>query len=316
MHFYAHNMHFRMICLLACVGSLFLVLAIQANYSKIAPTADVASATKPNQSSEQLTLSQLHDRAQSITVKVLAGQGWGSGILIHKQDQVYTVVTNEHVLRLGSTYRIQTPDGKIYPASKDSAHFDDNDLALLRFGSANSYNIANLATGGESANLHVGDEMFAAGFPAVGNGSQGMGFVFTTGQVSYLLPQAFIGGYQVGYSNDIVKGMSGGPVLNRYGEVVAINGKHKYPLWGNTYIFKDGTTPVVQARQQMDYSSWAVPVQTFLQLAPQFSKAAIAEPRIQSPSPVAPIPPDITVEPVSPKTNTGNQQLPRTGSFW
>lgn len=276
-------MHFRMVCLLACVGSLFLVLVTQANYSRIAPNTDVASAKKPNQSSEQLTLRQLRDRAQSITIKVLAGQSWGSGILIQKQGQVYTVLTNEHVLRLGSTYRIQTPDGKIYPASKEtSAHFDDNDLALLRFPSANSYNIANLATGGESANLHIGDEMFAGGFPAVGNG-EGMGFVFTTGQVSYLLPKAFIGGYQVGYSNDIVKGMSGGPVLNRYGEVVAINGKHKYPLWGNTYIFKDGTTPVVQARQQMDSSSWAVPVQTFLQLAPQFSTAALTQPGVQPP---------------------------------
>ena len=50
----------------------------------------------------------------------------------------------------------------------------------------------------------------------------------------------------------------------------AINGIHKYPLWGNAYIFKDGTTPALSIRRQMQRSSWAIPIQTFLQSAPQF----------------------------------------------
>ncbi|HAJ64669.1 MAG TPA: serine protease, partial [Cyanobacteria bacterium UBA8543] len=79
------------------------------------------------------------------------------------------------------------------------------------------------------------------GFPFAMDWSDSMGFVLTTGQVSLLLNRALVGGYQVGYTNEIQKGMSGGPILNRQGKLVGINGMHKYPLWGDPYIYKDGS---------------------------------------------------------------------------
>lgn len=299
-------MIFRFITFFACVGSVVMGLSIQAVYSKPLPTTEIPKVSWPENHQGQLSIEQLQDQARSITVKVLAGKSWGSGILIQRQDQIYTVVTNAHVLRLGDNYRIQTPDGQIYSAMSDrKVVFDGNDLALLYFRSANSYSIANLA---KAANLDIGEETFAAGFPA-----DGQGLVFTKGLVSYVLPQAFFGGYQVGYSNDIVKGMSGGPVLNSKGEVVAINGKHKYPLWGNTYLFKDGSTPVPEVRKQMDFSSWAIPIETFLEKVPQFSKAIYTHNKPQQTPPVQ----YIQIESgIVPKLDNNDRVNRNNSSFW
>ncbi|BAY25255.1 putative trypsin-like serine protease [Calothrix sp. NIES-2100] len=209
----------------------------------------------------ELSTTQLNEIAKSITVKVFAGETSGSGILIHRQGRVYTVLTNEHVLTPGDgkQYRIQTPDGQIYPAALSRVgEFDSNDLGLLQFTSRGE--IYAIASFNSSSQLCPGDAAFASGFPF---GSPG--FVFTTGQVSLILPQAFAGGYQIGYTNDIRKGMSGGPVLNSQGQLVGINGQHAYPLWGNPYVFEDGSVPNEVQYQQMIQLSWAVPVEIFVQ---------------------------------------------------
>lgn len=165
---------------------------------------------------------------------------------------------------MGNNYQIQTPDGKIYRGQTVKAvNFNDDDLGLLSFKSSNNYAIASIA----KSPLAVGDKTFAAGFP-----HETKTWSFTTGKIDYILPKSFQGGYQIGYSNDILKGMSGGPVLNQRGELVAINGRHKFPLWGNPFIFEDGSTPNLETRSKFEYSSWAVSVGTFLNSAPQFSQ--------------------------------------------
>ncbi|MBW4620210.1 MAG: serine protease [Cyanosarcina radialis HA8281-LM2] len=291
------------------------MLATQAAYSQTVPRLERTNDFSIAQSLEPLSASQIRARARNITVKVLAGQGSGSGILIQNQGQRYTVLTNAHVLRLGTTYRIQTPDGKIYAAQQSGREFNDNDLAMLQFRSPNNYQIAIL---GNSAGLKVGEPVYASGFPADANTSQDSGFNFTTGQISELLGRSMRGGYQIGYSNDIAKGMSGGPVLNRYGQVIAINGKHKFPLWGNTYIFKDGSTPAAESRQTMDYSSWAIPMEAFFGRSPQFSEVAVnrqgiplsAPPTNSSERPAAPEVPQVEGDPLPP--SRVRQRLPQT----
>ncbi len=209
-------------------------------------------------------------KARSITVKVLSGDNWGSGIIIQRQEQVYTVITNDHVLQSGEAYRIQTPDGKIYAATRYLAtQFAGKDLALLQFGSTKSdYKIGVL---GNSSALKEGDKIYAAGFPSEPNKLDSAGWKFTDGQISLIPEKSLEDGYQLGYTNQIEKGMSGGPVLNWAGEVVAVNGMHAYPLWGDPYVFQDGSKPCEQMRELMVRSSWGIPIEKFLQLAPQFS---------------------------------------------
>jgi S1-C subfamily serine protease len=264
-------MNRRLLFAIAYISSLCLTLLFQALPNQVSiPTVAPSVLSQPLPT--QLSTENLSQLAKAIAVKVLAGDTWGSGILIQHQGQIYTVLTNNHVLvrGVGGKYRIQTSDGQIYLASVSHGfNFAGNDLALLQFNSPNaSYAVASLSS---SSIPTVGDTVFAAGFPAEANSLLDHGFILTTGQISLVMPQDFAGGYQIGYTNDIQIGMSGGPMLNRQGQVIGINGMRKYPLWGNPYIFRDGSRANDSMREQMSQFSWAIPVQTFRQLAPQLS---------------------------------------------
>ena len=258
--------------LIACIFSSGPKLPFQTSHTCTCTPANNQEVL-PNQRPSQLSVEQLGDLARSITVKVTSGSNWGSGILMRQQGQVYTVLTNKHVLSAGEPYRVHTSDGQVYSADlSGSISFKGNDLAVLQFRSIHTtYPIAFF---GSASSLNVGDEVFAAGFPFGRDWSRSIGFVLTTGQVSLLLNRDLVGGYQVGYTNEIRKGMSGGPILNRQGELVGINGMHKYPLWGDPYIYKDGSQPDLLLRRRMVHFSWGIPIKTFTRLAPQFSSTS------------------------------------------
>ena len=113
-----------------------------------------------------LLLDRLQHEARAITVRVLSTSPLGSGIVIQREGSVYTVVTNQHVLRGAKPpYRVQMPDGQIYVAEVVvGIDLSGYDLALLQFRSPDVvYAVARL---GSAASLSVADEVFAAGFPA------------------------------------------------------------------------------------------------------------------------------------------------------
>jgi serine protease Do len=239
-----------------------LVLSCTAVPSKSAPQAQSSQTVSLALTRSNLQVLQRH--ARDITVKVLSGNNWGSGILVRKQGQTYTVLTNEHVLWIGDRFSIQTPDGKTYIAKRESsARFGKNDLGLIRFtGVANA--IYPIATFSCALKLPTGTPVYAAGFPLPLTASSTKGFKFTSGAISLITSKALEGGYQVGYSNNIEKGMSGGPVLNAKGEVIAVNGMHQEPLWGDPYIFQDGSKPSSTLFPVFSRSSWAIPIETVL----------------------------------------------------
>ena len=251
-------MKWQTLTLVTCVGSCLITVPVSAPQVSV-----LASNTLQSQASTQLAIAQLQNLAKSLTVKVLSQEVLGSGILLQKQGELYTIVTNAHVLRAGDPpYKIETPDGKIYRAViVKTDKFEDKDLSLLQFRASSNYAVAKIGQIPQA-----GDEVFAAGFPFTASPSKDRGFVFRTGKVWRVLDKALEGGYQVGYTNDIEKGMSGGPLLNFRGEVVGINGMHAYPLWGDPYIFKDGSEPDPALREQMSRYSWGIPMETFKQL--------------------------------------------------
>lgn len=256
--------------IIACVGSLSMLLS-----------ADVSGCTKSASidgnvaHTTQLSLEQLHHQAQGITVKVMSTEFLGSGIILGKQGTVYTVLTNAHVLRAGkSPYHIQTVDGRTHLANLlPKVRFGKHDLALLQFQSiGNDYRVAALGYSPTE-----GDEVFATGFPFDQEELVDKGFTFTKGKVLLVLHKALEGGYQLGYTNELAKGMSGGPLLNRRGEVVGINGMHAYPLWDAPSVFIDGLQAEENLHQKIIRLSWAVPIDKVVRMMPENSSPKLRQ---------------------------------------
>ncbi|MCM1983242.1 S1 family peptidase [Lyngbya confervoides] len=203
-------------------------------------------------------------QAQAISVKVITDEQVGSGILVRCREATYEVLTNAHVVRGSRSITLQTLDGRLHGARLNpQINFGQKDLALLSFQAPQIYYpVAKFAQG---LHLPVGTPVFAAGFPAdYSAASAHHPFFFSEGRVSAIMPQSLTGGYQLGYTNLILKGMSGGPLLNQRGEVVAIHGIHAEPLWGDPYEYEDGSAPATAMRPLLSNSSWAIPTETIL----------------------------------------------------
>ncbi len=218
---------------------------------------------------------KLEKYAESITVRIFTENSnnyrGGSGVLIHQTDNQYTIVTNYHVIVQSdhspdktidnATYQVQTFDNKIHNAQiiylPESDR--DTDIAFLRFTTSDrNYPVATLKS---NITIENKTSVIAGGFPFGNDLKQSQTFQITEGTITEVLERPFIGGYQIGYTNPVIKGMSGGPVLNYHQELVGINGMGQHPLFGNPYIFVDGST--ITDSQWEDYSqlSWAVPIE-------------------------------------------------------
>ncbi|MEH1919358.1 S1 family peptidase [Nostoc sp.] len=249
------------VCLLICLGGISLALPRQQSIS--------GEITRLSRTSTSLSLEQLQQLAKKITVKISAKELIGSGTLLRQEGQIYTIITNAHVLRAAKPpYQVQTADAHIYQASVlQMPELQQDDLAVLQFRSPDIvYTVANVK---DACNLQLGDEVFVGGFTSnVTNqklSSQAEKifnnqFVFTSGKVSLLLDKALEQGYQIGYTNDVRKGMSGAPLLNIHGEVVGINSLHKDPIWDTPEVYQDGSQPEQHLQELITRSSMAVPI--------------------------------------------------------
>ena len=218
--------------------------------------------------------------ANQVTVRILSKESSGSGVIISRQGQTYTVLTNEHVLENArdKDYRILTVDGLIHSSVLvKEVMFAGADLAIVKFNTNTNNNYQVVALG-DSSSLSLDDPVYAAGFPnyyfpkdsntveATYNWGR-RAFRLTVGDVGMLPLKSLREGYGLGYTNEVVDGMSGGPVLNQKGELVGINGKLKYSLQGEGgYLFTDGTKPSQHLFEQMQSLSWAIPSSSFVQL--------------------------------------------------
>lgn len=158
--------------------------------------------------------------AKSITV-LIDGQNPGSGVLIYRDDQTYTVLTALHVVESADEYDIVTPDNKRYRLNYNTVRAVPSlDLAILQFRSTEKYEVARL---GDSNSAVEGTTIYIAGFPIVAG--QRPVYTFTQGRITgnvsnRPLPE----GYALIYDNSTVRGMSGGPILNDEGRLVGIHG--------------------------------------------------------------------------------------------
>jgi tetratricopeptide (TPR) repeat protein len=190
----------------------------------------------------------------------------GSGVIIAREGNNYTVLTASHVLCKDYEvncknyyYELQvvTHDGKKYSLNPNSIRkLPEVDLVVFQFTSDRDYRLATLA------NYELADEqfIFASGWPDpkfVGKRER----FFNVGKVLpkaisplfKIFPPSF--GYELIYTSVTYGGMSGGPVLDTEGRVIGIHGQNE-------------GEKIKEVRVAIGFSL-AIPITTFLKLAPQ-----------------------------------------------
>jgi len=237
---------------------------------------------------QTFTEKQIETIAKSITVRILQNNGSGSGVIVGKFNNRYIVITNRHVVD-GSEpnhYQVLTEDQKSHSAKLSDLYFSDLDLALLEFSSNDLYSVAKI---GNSQELKLNSLIYASGFPnwlkinsqlIKSTKKDGIKtFHFTNGTFGMLTKVSFSQGYQLGYTNNVQNGMSGGAILNSKGELVGINGKSKYPLLGKSAFKFVDNTPISDADfQYWESLSWGIPSQTFKLYIDAYSLFHLIEP--------------------------------------
>ncbi len=180
--------------------------------------------------------------AKSITV-IIQGQNPGSGIIIAKQGNTYTVLTAKHVLATEDTYQIVTPGGTVYPLNYNQVTKLPNlDLALAQFTSSEYYPVAVM---GNSDTTTEGTGVYISGWPHPGEAITQRIFQITSGKLSGRAMGAADEGYELVYTNVTRSGMSGGPVFDDSGLLIGIHGRAEgepiyNPETGDTVAVKSG----------------------------------------------------------------------------
>lgn len=160
----------------------------------------------------------------TVEVNNTLGYGGGSGVIIAKQGNIYTVLTANHVVAsLAQEYSIRTHLEKDYVAiaiQRLPKNDRDIDLALIQFQSREQYPIAPM---GNSESTAVGSTIYVSGYPLPISGSERK-LEFTAGIISSRLGRAS-SGYGLRYQAVTRRGMSGGPVFDTDGRVAGIHGQ-------------------------------------------------------------------------------------------
>lgn len=240
------------------------------NLSAILAGSAIASAiviTLPSPAAA-MTGEEINDIAREVTVLIKGKEAHGSGVIIAKDDKTYYVLTANHVVSEKEDYKIVTADKKAHKLDYEKVkRLPGVDLAVVEFSSDNDYKIAKL---GNSDSVTEGKSIFVSGWPKQGEKSKQLVRQFTYSRVSGFLEQP-IEGYQMIYTNVTLPGMSGGPVVDAAGRVVAIHGMGDTVVESQS-LQKEGFSPEAAAFLAAQIKSgfnYAIPIKAFLSTAPQ-----------------------------------------------
>lgn len=156
-----------------------------------------------------LSNSEIIKKAKPATVYIETTQNAGSGMII---DVDGYILTNAHVVSGDTIVSVKLSDGRVLSASVIGRD-EIIDLAILKVG-GNNFPKINL---GDSDLVIQGDEVFTLGYPFGLEGDVS----FKEGTISRKLIDEGLTYLET--SAEIHPGNSGGPLVNKYGEVVGVN---------------------------------------------------------------------------------------------
>jgi S1-C subfamily serine protease len=197
-----------------------------------------------------------------VSIKSFGKQG--SGVLVGRFGNTYSVLTNAHVVDnlVGQQLRIVMSDGRVEMTKASTVKIPSKelDLAIVTFKSNKKYPIAEL---GDSSVLARKQKVYAIGF--VKNDLR-----FEPGKIVAASAHPQQDGYQiaVGQAN-ITQGMSGGGLFDCDGKLIGISGK------------SIGADPTYKTRFR-PVSGLAIPIDTFKQIVDDKLLAMSAESKLKT----------------------------------
>lgn len=159
--------------------------------------------------------------ARLITVRI-EGAIQGSGVIIKRTGDIYTVLTAYHVMsgnRIGEEVVAKTHDGRDHILEINNLQrIANTDLALTKFKANSTYSLANIGT---VKDITIGQKIYIAGFPIIGKGE----LKVSPGELRANAPTSLDNGYELIYSSSTSPGMSGGAILLEDGQLIGIHGR-------------------------------------------------------------------------------------------
>jgi S1-C subfamily serine protease len=175
----------------------------------------------------QILMPNVSQIAKTVTVKI-DGANSGSGVIVEHRGDRYLVLSNWHVVSgrdlpsANQSFKIETSDGQKYLVPPDRiSRVGKLDLAILEFHSRQRYPIATI---GNSDRLNEGQPVYVAGWADPSPILPARAYQFLVGNLSGRIDRPR-DGYALVYTVNALPGMSGGPVLDRRGNLVGINGR-------------------------------------------------------------------------------------------
>ncbi|MBE9036861.1 serine protease [aff. Roholtiella sp. LEGE 12411] len=233
-----------------------------------------------------LSSSEVGKVAKAITVQIGNKDSSGTGVIIQRQGNIYTVLTAKHVIETQAKYEIVTPDGQRYPLNYNTVKkLPEVDLAIVQFTSNQSYTLAKI---GNSDKSPEGTTAYVAGFPQTTAAISNTIYNFVPGQITANASKPLRDGYALVYNNNTLPGMSGGPVLNDKGELVGVHGRADEADIETSKI--NSTVAYVKSGFNL-----GIPINTFLRLSSQAGvNVGVSPPSI--PVATAPKPDDFYIQ--------------------
>ncbi len=194
-------------------------------YYQLAPALiGVSIALVQTQVAVALSATEVNKVAKEITVLIQSKKPrYGSGVIIKKEGNTYTVLTAAHVVDVADKYEIVTGDGQRYAVNYSTMKpMPGVDLAVVQFTSSQNYTVAKI---GNSEVSTEGTTAYVAGFPEPTYAINQSIYTFSDGKITANASKPLRDGYALVYSNNTSEGMSGGAVLNELGELVGIHGR-------------------------------------------------------------------------------------------
>lgn len=189
----------------------------------------------------------------------------GTGFFVKGEAGRCTVITTAHVVKGKNKLQLKKYNNQLIEEAKSAKVKylpGDYDLALVTFpanGENCQYETLKL---GDSEKIKLGERVRVFGYPQR-LGEERLILQFSSGEITNIQKPPLPQGYAISYNASTFSGMSGSPIINKAGEVIAIHGKADLAKLSQEQ--KSEIESQLQAR--IETFSWGIPIKTYIENA-------------------------------------------------